>query len=56
MTNRSERRMKDFDLLRTQVEHLTSEQIRERLANKTFGYGQASLARQILREREQSES
>lgn len=55
MTNRAEQRLIDFNMLRKQVEQLSSEEIQERLANKTFGFGQASIARQILRERVDNE-
>ena len=55
MANRSEQRLKDFWLLRRQLEHMTSDQLRERLKNKQFNQG-ATVAREILRERGEPES
>jgi hypothetical protein len=51
--NKHEARAREFEILRAQLERLPSEILRERLNMKQFAGG-ASVARQILREREEA--
>jgi hypothetical protein len=55
LVNKRDQRLKDFWLRRHGMDRLSTDELRERLRLKKFNGGQVTLAKQILKERGDSE-